>query len=69
MSDDTPGINLKGYFQEKKGKGAVPVSRNAEHKFGPPPKVESNAAQRKGHGKGRVAKKLKPEEGSSSDDE
>jgi hypothetical protein len=70
MSDDTPGINLKGYFQEKKGKGATPVSKNPEHKFGPPPKVECNAAQRKGQSKsGKAAKKSKQEDSSSSDEQ
>ncbi len=66
MSDD----NLKGYFQEKKGKGAVSVSKNPEHKFGPSPKIESNAAQRKGQGKGgKAAKKSKSEDSSSSDEQ
>jgi hypothetical protein len=70
MSDDTPGINLKGYFQDKKGKNAAPISKNSEHKFGPPPKIESNAAQRKGQGKGgKTAKKSKSDDSSSSDDQ
>ena len=70
MPDDTPGVNLKGYFQDKKGKEATPVStRSSGHKFGPPPRIESNVAQRKGHSRGNAAKKSKPEEGNSSDDE
>ena len=70
MPDDTPGVNLKGYFQDKKGKEATPVStRSSEHRFGPPPRIESNVAQRKGHSRGNAAKKSKPEEGNSSDDE
>jgi hypothetical protein len=59
MSDDTPGINLQGYFQDKKGKEAQPVSRGSKHEFGPPPKIASNAAQRKGDGKGKASKKSK----------
>ena len=62
MPDDTPGINLQGYFQDKKGKGAQPVSRGSKHEFGPPPKVASNAAQRKGDGKGKASKKSKGED-------
>ncbi len=57
MPDDTPGINLQGYFQDKKGKEAQPVNRGSRHEFGPPPKIASNAAQRKGDGKGKAGKK------------
>ena len=57
MPDDTPGVNLQGYFQDKKGKEAQPVSRGSRHEFGPPPKIASNAAQRKGDGKGKAGKK------------
>ncbi len=69
MPDETPGINLKGYFQDKKGKEAAPVSKNSQHKFGPPPKVESNAAQRKGEGKGKAGKRPKKDEEGTSDED
>ena len=61
MPDDTPGINLQGYFQDKRGKEAQPVSRGSKHEFGPPPNVKSNAAQRKGSG-AKASKKSKSEE-------
>ena len=67
MPDDTPGINLQGYFQDKKGKEAAPVSRGTKHEFGPPPNVKSNAAQRKGSGKGSFPGK-KSKEGDSEGD-
>ena len=67
MPDDTPGINLQGYFQDKKGKEAAPVSRGTKHEFGPPPNVKSNAAQRKGNGKGSSSGK-KSKEGDSEGD-
>ncbi len=74
MPDETPGINLQGYFQEKKGKGATPVSKATRHEFGPPPEVHSNAAQRKGSGKAsKAGKKSKGGDGaadeSSSEDQ
>ena len=67
MSDDTPGINLQGYFQDKKGKEAQPVSRGSKHEFGPPPKIASNSAQRKGDGKGKAGKKSKGDEDSGDE--
>jgi hypothetical protein len=69
MPDDTPGVNLQGYFQDKKGKDATPISRSSRHEFGPPPNVKSNAAQRKGSGKGSPhGKKAKAQgDGSESD--
>jgi hypothetical protein len=67
--DNTPGINLKGYYQEAKV-DTPPVSRKNSHEFGPPPSVQSNAAQRKGQGKGsKATKKPKHDESSSSDNE
>jgi hypothetical protein len=68
MPDDTPGINLKGYFQEKKGKNATPISKGQKHEFGPPPtEIKSNAAQKKGGGKTSQANK-KSKEGDSEGD-
>jgi hypothetical protein len=65
-ANDTPGINLKGYYQEAKG-DATPVSRRDSHQFGPPPaKVHSNAAERRGKGK---VKKAKAGDDSSDDSE
>ena len=66
MPDDTPGINLQGYFQDKKGKNASPVSKLKDvvhmHDFGSPP-VRMNAAQKKGSGKEpRAGKKSKGDE-------
>ena len=70
MPDDTPGINLQGYFQDKKGKEAAPVSRGTKHEFGPPPNVKSNAAQRKGSGKGSSSgKKAKAQSDGSESEE
>ena len=62
--DDTPGINLKGYYQEAKG-NAAPVSRKGlTHQFGAPPaRLHSNAAERKGR-RGGKANRMKPGEDS-----
>jgi hypothetical protein len=49
MPDDTPGVNLHGYFQDRKGKQATPVSRGSRPDFGPPPTC--NVAQRKSSSK------------------
>ena len=65
MPDDTPGINLNGYFQDKKGKDATPVSKGSKHEFGPPP--TSNAAQKKGSSK--ASKASKKSKGDESDGE
>jgi hypothetical protein len=69
MPDDKPGINLQGYFQDKKGKEAQPVGRGSKHEFGPPPKIASNAAQRKGDGKGKAGKKSKDDKDGTESDE
>jgi hypothetical protein len=67
MPDDTPNINLKGYFQEKKGKDAGPISKNPKHEFGAPPVPACNSAQRKGSGKtSKESKKAKNEAAGSS---
>ena len=57
MPDDTPGLNLQGYFQDKKGRAATPISKSSRHEFGPPPRVTSNAAQRRGNGKASSSSK------------
>ena len=68
MPDDTPGITLKGYFQEKKGKNAAPISKAQKHEFGPPPTVvKSNTAQKKGGGKTSQTNKKPKEEDSDGD--
>jgi hypothetical protein len=67
MPDDTPGINLQGYFQDKKGKGATPISRGPRHPFGSPPEVHSNAAQRRGSGKASTASKRSKEDGAANE--
>ena len=71
MPDDTPDINLKGYFQEKKGKNATPISKSQKHEFGPPPtEVKSNVAQKKGGGKtSQTNKKSKDEDSDGDSDE
>jgi hypothetical protein len=69
MPDDTPGLNLQGYFQDKKGKTATPVSKGSRHEFGPPPSVTSNAAQRKGNGKGSSSSKKAKAQGDGSESE
>jgi hypothetical protein len=73
MPDDTPGINLQGYFQDKKGKNASPVSKLKDvvhmHDFGSPP-VRMNVAQKKGNGKeSKKSKKSKGEDSDSSSED
>ena len=70
MPDDTPGINLKGYFQDKKGGSAAPVSKSLKHEFGPPPSgPRSNAAQKKGEGKKSSPAGKKAKGGSSEEED
>ena len=74
MPDDTPGINLQGYFQDKKGKTAAPISKNLKHvvsmhDFGSP-QVRFNVAQKKGNGKeSKKSKKSKGEDSDSSSED
>jgi hypothetical protein len=71
MMDDVPGVNLQGYFQDKKGRDAAPVGRGPRHEFGPPTSIKSNLAQRTGQGKASQAKRDQsdgPAEGASDDE-